>query len=132
VFRQFVLTFPFPSATPKGFFPSKLQPFLDSLLSQNLSSDIALFPEEEDPERAGRAKILAKLEKRMSLLLGSALKLAEAVEVTRLSQKDLDRPENVALRRNRHASSNGNDRIKAFDINVVCVRRERKGMNETS
>jgi PX-associated len=120
MFRQFVLSFPFLSAAPKGFFPSKLQPFMDSLLSRNLSPDIALFPEEEDAERTGRAKSLAKLEKHMCLLLGSALKLSEAEEVVRLSQKDLDRLEAMASLRLRR--SKGKDHIKAFDVNIVCIR----------
>lgn len=122
VFRQFVLTFPFLATAPKDFFPSKLQPFVDSLLSRNLSSELTLFPEESrdaDAEHKGTAKALAKVEKHMALLLGSAIKLAESEEVVRLTQRDLDRLEaGVRKRERRHVRS----KADRFSVNVVCVR----------
>ena len=123
MFRQFVLTFPFLASAPKDFFPSKLQPFVDSLLSRNLSSEISLFPDDVDSEDAehekeGRAKTLAKLEKQMSLILGSAIKLEEKEEVVRLTQKDLDRLENGARKRARREAKSGS----GFSVNVISVR----------
>jgi hypothetical protein len=122
MFRQFVLTFPFLATAPKDFFPSKLQPFADSLLSRNLSSELTLFPEENpdaDDEQKGTAKALAKIEKHMALLLGSAIKLVEDEEVVRLTQRDLDRLEAGVRKRERRQ-----DRSKAgqFNVNVICVR----------
>lgn len=125
MFRQFVLTFPFLTTAPKDFFPSKLQPFVDSLLSRNLSSELSLFPEEDleavDPEHSGTARALAKVEKHMALLLGSAIKLQEEEEVVRLSQKDLDRLEAAQRRRMRRYEGKGKGKEK-FNVNVVCVR----------
>ncbi|KAF8309595.1 hypothetical protein DL93DRAFT_2062783 [Clavulina sp. PMI_390] len=133
MFRQFVLTFPFLAPAPKDFFPSKLQPFLDSLLSRNLSSELILFPEEDmeqaDPEHSGTAKALAKVEKHMALLLGNAIKVVEKEEVVRLSQKDLDKLENAARRReNRYKRREikGDGEVEQedgrFGVNVICVR----------
>lgn len=122
MFRQFVLTFPFLATAPKDFFPSKLQPFVDSLLSRNLSSELTLFPEEDpdvDSEQKGTAKALAKFEKHMALLLSSAIKLIEDEEVVRLSQKDLDRLEGGMRRRERRQNRSKSGR---FNVNVICVR----------
>lgn len=122
MFRQFVLTFPFLATAPKDFFPAKLQPFVDSLLARNLSSELSLFPEEDpdvDPEHSGTAKALAKVEKHMALLLGSAIKLHEQEEVVRLTQKDLDRLEAAQRRRQRRYEGS---RGAQFSVNVVCVR----------
>lgn len=130
MFRQFVLTFPFLTTAPKDFFPSKLQPFVDSLLARNLSSELTLFPEEDpdaaDPEHSSTTKALAKVEKHMALLLGSAVKLVdgEKEEVVRLSQKDLDRLEGQERRRARRAArDNDNGKVEEkFGVNVVSVR----------
>ena len=120
MFRQFILTFPFLASAPKDFFSNKLQPFLDSLISRNLNSEIQLFPSEEvegELEQAGKQKILEKLERYMCLLLGGATKLAEREEVVRLTQKDLERLERIARRNARRY-----ERRKVFDVNIVCVR----------
>lgn len=123
MFRQFVLTFPFLATAPKDFFPSKLQPFVDSLLARNLSSELTLFPEEDsdaaDPEHSGTTKALAKVEKHMALLLGSAIKIVEKEEVVRLTQKDLDKLENSAKRRERRREGKSGD---TFNVNVISVR----------
>ncbi|KDQ64528.1 hypothetical protein JAAARDRAFT_52475 [Jaapia argillacea MUCL 33604] len=120
VFRQFILTFPFLKDAPKDFFPDKLQPFMASLLSRNLSPT-SIF---DDPsssgasEQATRLKLLGKLEKNLAMFLGSATKLAEKEEVVRLSQSDLDRLEMVAKKRYAREM-----RMRdTFDVNVVCVR----------
>ena len=122
MFRQFVLTFPFLATAPKDFFPSKLQPFVDSLLSRNLSSELTLFPEEDpdvDSEQKSTAKAFDKIEKHMALLLGSAIKLVEHEEVVRLTQKDLDRLEDSIRKRQRKQSKS---KLGGFSVNVVCVR----------
>ncbi|KAG8834897.1 hypothetical protein FRC17_006444 [Serendipita sp. 399] len=123
MFRQFVLTFPFIAAAPKDFFPSKLQPFVGSLVSRNLSTTDDVLgmddPEDaEDPETRSRLKIIAKAEKYFSFVVGSALKLTEPEEVVRLSQRDLDRLEILARKRAARLQKMRN----AFDVNIVCVR----------
>ncbi|KDQ20745.1 hypothetical protein BOTBODRAFT_26762 [Botryobasidium botryosum FD-172 SS1] len=119
IFNQFILTFPFLASAPKDFFPSKLQPFIDSVIARNLTSSISLGPQdnENDEEIATREKMLVKIEKHMGLLLGSALKLTEKEEVVRLTQKDLDRLQAIAEKRSRNRRP-----LDVFDVNVVCVR----------
>ena len=118
VFRRFVLSFPFLAAAPKDFFPDKVQPFLGSLLSRNLSPTSVLDDNPEDSEEAARHRLLNKLERNLAMLLTSAIKLVEPEEVVRLSQADLNRLE--ALARKRAARER---KLKdSFDINVVCVR----------
>ena len=121
MFRQFVLTFPFIASAPAGFFPQKLQPFVGSLLSHNLSTTEDVLGMDDpgvDPELASRQKLLGKVEKHLALLLGSATKLVEEEEVVRLTQKDLDRLEALAKKRAARAK-----RLRdAFDVNIVCVR----------
>ncbi|KAG8806361.1 hypothetical protein FRC18_006122 [Serendipita sp. 400] len=123
MFRQFVLTFPFVAAAPKDFFPSKLQPFVGSLVSRNLSTtdDVLGMDDPEfgdDPELRSRQRIIAKAEKYFSLVLGSAVKLTEPEEVVRLSQRDLDRLEVLARKRAARVQRMRN----AFDVNIICVR----------
>lgn len=117
VFRQFVLTFPFLAAAPKTFYPDKLQPFITSLLSRNLSSSNVMDMDGSGDEIA-RMKILDKLEKQFSLLLVSATKLQEPEEVVRLTQADLARLEALAERRR---ARDAHLRV-LFEVNVVCVR----------
>ncbi|KZS97595.1 hypothetical protein SISNIDRAFT_405952 [Sistotremastrum niveocremeum HHB9708] len=119
MFRRFVLTFPFLAAAPKDFFPSKLQPFLSSLLSRNLGfADNPLRNPDEESDEHTRAKIIAKLEKQLGLLLSSATKLVEPEEVVRLTQSDLDRLEKIAKKRQEKAKKVRD----VFEINVICVR----------
>ncbi|KAG8889662.1 hypothetical protein FRB99_003969, partial [Tulasnella sp. 403] len=119
--RQFFLTFPFFASAPKNFFPQKLQPFVDSLLTRNLTGghDATLHGSQEAAEELTRQKVIAKLEKQLSLLLGTAIKLAEKEEVVRLTQSDLDRLEALAKRRREKASKEVKD---VFEINVIGVR----------
>lgn len=118
IFRQFVLTFPFLAAAPKNFFPEKLQPFIASVLARNLSAASPMDDAGEDAEQASRKKLLAKLEKQLSLVLGSATKLAEPEEVVRLTQADLNRLEAIAKKR--HARLLKNKEV--FEVNIVCIR----------
>ncbi|KAG9015787.1 hypothetical protein FRB93_012352 [Tulasnella sp. JGI-2019a] len=121
IFRQFVLTFPFFSSAPKNFFPLKLQPFFDSLISRNLTGgyNATLNANEEDVEELGRQKFLNKIEKQLTLVLGSSIKLTEKEDVVRLNQGDLDRLEAIAKRR-KEKLAKGQKEI--FEINVVAVR----------
>lgn len=120
VFRQFVLTFPFLAAAPKDFFPDKLQPFMASVMSRNLSP-ASVMDDEDAPggDTAARMRLRHKLQRNLALFIGAATKLAEREEVVRLSQADLDRLEALAKRRQaREARSKG----VVFEVNVACVR----------
>ncbi|KAI1786535.1 hypothetical protein LXA43DRAFT_927473 [Ganoderma leucocontextum] len=125
-FRRFVLSFPFLASAPKDFFPDKVQPFLASLLSRNLSPTSVLDDKPEESEEATRHRMLNKLERNLSMLLNSATKLVEPEEVVRLSQADLNRLEVLAKKR----AAKERKMKDSFDVNVVCVRSvtERKRM----
>ena len=117
-FRRFVLSFPFLASAPKDFFPDKVQPFLASLLSRNLSPTSVLDENPEDSEEATRHRLLNKLERNFSMLMTSATKLVEPEEVVRLTQADLNRLEVLARKRAAREK-----RLKdSFDVNVICVR----------
>ncbi|CDO75602.1 hypothetical protein BN946_scf184858.g42 [Trametes cinnabarina] len=117
-FRHFVLTFPFLEAAPKDFFPEKVQPFLASLLSRNLSPTSVLDDNLEESEEATRHRLLNRLERNLSMLMTSATKLVESEQVVRLSQSDLNRLEILARKRAARER-----RMKdSFDVNIVCVR----------
>ncbi|PCH41007.1 hypothetical protein WOLCODRAFT_131649 [Wolfiporia cocos MD-104 SS10] len=117
-FRRFVLSFPFLASAPRDFFPDKLQPFLSSMFSRNLSSTSVLGEGPEDSEEAARHKLLAKLERNAAMLLTSGTKLVEKEEVVRLSQADLDRLEMLARKRAARERRMRN----RFEVNVICVR----------
>ncbi|KAI9063229.1 hypothetical protein FKP32DRAFT_1666643 [Trametes sanguinea] len=117
-FRHFVLTFPFLASAPKDFFPDKVQPFLASLLSRNLSPTSVLDENPEESEEATRHRLLNRLERNLSMLMTSATKLVEPEEVVRLTQSDLNRLEMLARKRAAREK-----RMKdSFDVNIVCVR----------
>lgn len=118
MFRQFVLTFPFLAAAPKDFFPQKVQPFIASVLARNLSAASPFDADAERTEQATREKIISKIQKQISLLLGSAMKLIEPEEVVRLSQRDLERLETLARKRQAKESKFKD----TFEVNVVSVR----------
>ncbi|TEB30268.1 hypothetical protein FA13DRAFT_1792719 [Coprinellus micaceus] len=116
IFRQFVLTFPFMEAAPKGFYAEKVQPFVDALVSRNLAA--ASLLDDADEAETSRRKLLAKIERNMAMFLGSTTKLVEREDIVRLTQTDLDRLERLAERRKRHLAKNKD----AFEVNVVGVR----------
>lgn len=118
MFRQFVLTFPFLASAPKDFFSHKVQPFISSVLSRNLSTSSPFEEEAEETEKATREKILTKIEKHFSVLLGSAAKLVEDEEVVRLTQKDLQQLETLARRRRARMLKYRD----SFDVNIIGVR----------
>jgi hypothetical protein len=116
LFRQFVLTFPFLASAPKDFFPDKVQPFISSLLSRNLTSTSIL--DDESTDSAGTAKLIAKAERSFSLFLNYAVKTVEKEETVRLSQADLDKLEAIARKRQAKLMKTKD----IFEVNVVCVR----------
>ncbi|KAG9019527.1 hypothetical protein FRB90_000836 [Tulasnella sp. 427] len=122
IFGQFFLTFPFFASAPKNFFPQKLQPFVDSVLARNLTGgyNATINKKEEDAEELGRQKLIHKLEKQLTLLLGAAVKLTDREEVVRLTQGDLDRLEALARRRRERALKNAQQDV--FEVNVIGVR----------
>jgi len=116
IFRQFVLTFPFMAAAPKDFYSQKLQPFLAVLISRNLKPTSAL--DDEKGENVLQTKILHKLERNLTLFLGSATKLVEKEEVVNLTQADLTRLETLTEKRQRRRTKSK----EIFDVNIVSVR----------
>ena len=119
IFRQFVLTFPFMATAPKDFYSDKLQPFVASVLSRNLSPTSVLDdPSEVGSEQATRLKLLSKIQRNLSLFVGGGTKLVEPEEVVRLKQSDLDRLE--ALANQRLAKQMKHKDV--FEVNVVSVR----------
>ena len=116
IFRQFVLTFPFVAVAPKDFYSQKLQPFVAVLISRGLTPTSAL--DDEVQESALQKKILQRMERNLSLFLGSAIKLVEAEEVVRLTQADLNRLEALTAKRERRRARSKD----SFDVNIVTVR----------
>ena len=118
IFRQFVITFPFMATAPKNFYSDKLQPFVANVLSRNLSPDTVLDDLEERSEEATRLKLLARVERNLSLLVGAGTKLVEPEEVVRLKQSDLDRLEGLAQKRKAKLMKQKD----TFEVNIVSVR----------
>lgn len=116
VFRQFVLTFPFMAAAPKDFYSQKLQPFIDAVVARNISSTSPL--DDGDTEQKTRKKLLAKIERNLSLLVNAATKLVEPEEVVRLTQADLDRLELLSKKRQARLAKQAD----YFEVNIVGVR----------
>lgn len=116
IFRQFVLTFPFMAAAPKDFYSQKLQPFAAAVLARNISPTSVL--DEGESEQATRRKLMAKVERNLSLFVNSATKLVEREEVVRLTQVDLDRLEVLSKKRQKRLAKERD----VFEVNVVGVR----------
>lgn len=71
VFHHFILSFPFLIACPPTFFSHKLQPFVYSFVSRNISTS-------DDRETdTKRRRIAGKLEKHLGLVMSAAVKLTE-------------------------------------------------------
>lgn len=118
MFRQFVLTFPFMAAAPQDFYSDKLQPFIGSVLSRNISPTSAFEKNSELSEEGTRLKLLGKLERNLALFMGFATKLVEPEEVVRLTQSDLDHLEEIS--KEREAKNLREKDI--FEVNIVSVR----------
>jgi hypothetical protein len=63
-------------------------------------------------------KLMAKLERNLSLFIGAATKLIEKEEVVRLNQADLDRLEELSKKR----LARGSKTKDVFEVNVVGVK----------
>ncbi|GAA5820277.1 hypothetical protein JCM10212_000396 [Sporobolomyces blumeae] len=72
VFNHFVLSFPFLVACPATFFSHKLQPFVYSFVSRNISSS-----DERDGHDTKRKRIAGKVEKHLGLVMSAAIKVTE-------------------------------------------------------
>jgi hypothetical protein len=120
IFRQFILTFPFMASAPKNFYSQKLQPFVSSLISRNLSATSVLDDDEAEArgDQVAQKKLLLKIQRHLSLFLGSATRLVEHEEVVRLTQVDLDRLETLTKKRQARLKKNRD----TFEINIVSVR----------
>ncbi|KAF9567302.1 hypothetical protein CPC08DRAFT_740197 [Agrocybe pediades] len=116
IFRQFVLTFPFMAAAPKDFYSQKLQPFAAAVLARNITPTSVL--DEGESDLATRKKLLAKVERNLSLFVNSATKLVEHEEVVRLTQADLDRLEVLSKKRQKRLAKERD----VFEVNVIGVR----------
>ncbi|KAJ3508861.1 hypothetical protein NLJ89_g5523 [Agrocybe chaxingu] len=97
----------------QGFLLPETAAFAAAMLSRNLSPT-SLFDEEE-AEIATRKKLLAKVERNLSLFVGSATKLVETEEVVRLTQADLDRLELLSKRRQARLAKTRD----LFEVNIV-------------
>jgi len=104
---------------PKDFYSDKLQPFVTSVLSRNLSPTSVLDdPSEEGSEQATRLRMLAKIQRNMSLFVGGGTHLVEPEEVVRLKQSDLDRLEALASKRLARQMKQKD----IFEVNIISVR----------
>lgn len=72
----------------------------------------------ENVARATRLKLLRKVERSLSILMVSGVKLVEPEQVVRLSQADLNRLELLARKR----MAREKKAKDSFEINIVCVR----------
>lgn len=117
-FRQFVLTFPFMASAPKDFYSDKLQPFMASVLSRNISPTSVFEDSADGSDQATRLKLLYKLERNLSLFIGAATKLVEREEVVRLNQNDLDRLEELSKKRQAKMLKTKD----IFEVNIIGVR----------
>lgn len=75
VFHHFILSFPFLANCPPTFFSHKLQPLIYSYISRNISSSSSSSEGMEDLNQ--RQKISSKVEKKLGLIMSSAIKLVE-------------------------------------------------------
>lgn len=109
------------AAAPKDFYSEKLQPFVTSTISRNLSPTSVLDDDgntDNTSDQASRKKLLRKVERNLSLFLSSATKLVEREEVVRLNQDDLDRLETLAHKK----IAGGGKEKNVFQVTVVGVR----------
>lgn len=129
VFNHFVLSFPFLANCQPSFFSHKLQPFVYSFVSRNISST------DEREEDTKRKKISGKAEKHLGLIMSAAVKITEnggREEVVRIDDRGVSSTGAPASQpqASQQASSSslpaafGNTAAKSqdFTINIVSVR----------
>lgn len=137
VFHHFVLSFPFLVACPPTFFSHKLQPFVYSFVSRNISTS-------DDREvDSKRRRAAGKVEKHLGLVMSAAIKLVEnngREEVVRIEDDGTARTgapatQNMAggaapaelngatvMMKKRGALTTAERAHEVFSINVVSVR----------
>ncbi|GAA5856145.1 hypothetical protein JCM8547_003002 [Rhodosporidiobolus lusitaniae] len=130
VFHHFVLSFPFLVACPPTFFSHKLQPFVYSFVSRNISSS-------DDREAdTKRKRIAGKVEKHLGLIMSAAIKLTEndgREEVVRIEDDGTSHTGAPASQeglggvglggtRKRGNLTTAEKKDEEFSINVVSVR----------
>lgn len=106
------------AAAPKDFYSEKLQPFIASVLSRNLSPTSIFDENPENSEKAVRLKLLGKVERNLSLFMSAATKLQEKEEVVRLTQVDLEKLEQEESKRMKKLMKLNH----VFEVNVISVR----------
>ncbi|GAA5893081.1 hypothetical protein JCM5296_003068 [Sporobolomyces johnsonii] len=126
VFHHFVLSFPFLVGCPPTFYSHKLQPFVYSFVSRNISSS------DEREGETKRKKIAGKVEKHLGLILSAAIKLTEnggREEVVRVEDDGsvntglpASQQQSGASARKRGAPIRAEAKEEDFSINVVSVR----------
>ncbi|CAH7682702.1 hypothetical protein BY996DRAFT_6432492 [Phakopsora pachyrhizi] len=132
-FHRFVLTFPFLAHAPPSFFSHKLQPFVYSFFSRNISG-----PEDRE-EETKRSRIAGKVEKHLGLVMAAAIKLydngGEEQVVRIVNESDRNPNEDdaflstpVEVKPPKSVGSDGLIQINGsdgFDVNVVAIRTVR-------
>ncbi|GAA5884933.1 hypothetical protein JCM16303_005354 [Sporobolomyces ruberrimus] len=130
VFNHFILSFPFLVGCPPTFFSHKLQPFVYSFVSRNISSS---------DEREGdtkRKRIAGKVEKHLGLVMSAAIKLTEnegREEVVRIeddgsmhtglpASQQREHEGKVLPVKKRGNLTKADTKEEEFSINVVSVR----------
>ncbi|SCZ88744.1 BZ3500_MvSof-1268-A1-R1_Chr10-3g03075 [Microbotryum saponariae] len=128
VFHQFVLTFPFLAKCPPTFFSHKLQPFVHSFVSRNISGS------DERAEVTSRRKVQNKIEKHLGLIMSAAIKLAEndgKEEVVRIEDDGSMQTAVPASQAPKFGTPSKANKVQAlakpppeaaFSINIVSVR----------
>lgn len=129
IFNAFVRTFPFLQKAPSTFYTAKLQPFVTSFLTRNISTT------EDRDEETKRRRLAGKLEKHLGLIISSAVKLADndgEEEVIRVTSEgavtasvnnDLI-PQTTAPNREKVLPPlpPGATPLKDFEVNVATIR----------
>lgn len=124
-FHHFVLSFPFLAHSPPTLFSHKLQPFVYSFVSRNISAG----DEDEGPTK--RKKIAGKVEKHLGLIMSAAIKVTEnegREEVVRIEEDGtatagVPASQSQAPERAKGAVAQAQVKTEEFfTINVVSVR----------
>ncbi|OAV88637.1 hypothetical protein PTTG_07059, partial [Puccinia triticina 1-1 BBBD Race 1] len=137
-FHRFVLSFPFLENVPSTFFSHKLQPFVYSFFSRNITRT------DDREEETKRQKIAGKVEKHLALIMAAAIKLADnrgQEQVVRVhpnidptpndddafvSTPIINPPDQPNIPSLTISSNNNNNtNTISFDLNVVAIRRVR-------
>lgn len=109
IFNKFVLTFPFLTSSPPTFWSDKLQVFVNDFLSRNLSSSI------DQDELTKRRALVMKIQKHMTILLSSGVKLVQDEDVIRVDAKDV-----------KHHTRKHSPNTHKLHINIVTIRSHHK------